>query len=118
MKEEKEKKEINIEKSDKKENNDNLKIQNNSLYSNLSISQETNISFEQSKSQGYQTLSENAFRCHLCKELMTTKLKKDGEYINIDYSCPNHHFGSLDINLFLNKFPFFSFVYQKCSKCS
>ena len=117
MKEEKETKEKIIEINDKKENDDNLIIQNNSLYSDLSISQETNISFEQSKTQGCQTLSEDAFRCHLCKELMITRLKKDGENINVDYSCPNHHFGSLDINLFLNKFPFFSFIYQKCSKC-
>lgn len=117
MKEEKETNEKKIEINDKKDNNDNLIIKNNSLYSNLFISQEANISFEQSKTQGYQKLSEDAFRCHLCKELMTTRLKRDGEYINIDYSCPNHHFGSLDMDLFLNKFPHFSFVYQKCSKC-
>lgn len=117
MKEEKEAKKNKIEKNDKKETDDNSKIPNNSLYSNLSISQETNISFEQYKTQNYQTISEDAFRCHLCKELMTTKLKKDGEFINIEYSCPNHHFGNLDMSLFLNKFPFYSFLYQKCSKC-
>ena len=87
----------------------------NNIFSNLSVSEEIFISFKNSKLE----LSRDVYRCHLCKELMATKLTKDVEtnFINIYYNCPNHHFGSLDITLFLSKIFYFSFVFSKCSKC-
>ena len=90
---------------------------NNNIYSNLFTSEEIVISFKKSKTELDQILSRDIYRCHLCKELMTTQIKYEGEFINIDYSCPNHHFGSLDIGLFLSKIVDFSFIYAQCSKC-
>ena len=127
--EEKKDNEIDKEKHSNQENNilkeiDNIKEKDNkkysslsNIYSNLSPTEEIIISFEKPKAELYQLLSPDIYRCHLCKELMTTKIKKEGEFINIDYSCPNHHFGSLDISLFLSKISYFSFIYAKCSKC-
>ena len=127
--EEKKDNEIDNEKHNNQENNimkeiDNIKEKDNkkysslsNIYSNLSPTEEIMISFEKPKAELYQLLSPDIYRCHLCKELMTTKIKKEGEFINIDYSCPNHHFGSLDISLFLSKISYFSFIYAKCSKC-
>ena len=114
----KKKEEINNEKNnDKKKEIDITISKPNKVYKNLSTSEEINISFKRSKAELYQILSPDIYRCHLCKELMTTKMKYEGDYINIDYSCPNHHFGSLEIGLFLSKISFFSFIYAKCSKC-
>ena len=101
--------------------NDNENVQTNNfsknIYHNLSTTEEIIISFEKLRAELYQILSPDIYRCHLCKELLTTKIKEEGEFINIDYTCPNHHFGSLDISLFLSKISYFSFIYAKCSKC-
>lgn len=113
--------EDNQEKKDKEIKNQNEKklktISTNIIYSNLSTTEEIKISFDQSKPQENKYLSPNIFRCHLCKELMTTKLNNINENINIEYICPNNHFGSLDISLFLSKIPYFSFINAKCAKC-
>ena len=93
----------------------------NNIYSNLSASEEINISFETLKPEKNAIIcpefykSKDIFRCHLCKELLTTTINSQNENVNIDYACPNNHFGSLDIILFIAKFPSFSSF--NCSKC-
>ena len=93
----------------------------NNIYSNLSATEEINISFETPKPERNVIIcpelykSKDIFRCHLCKELLTTSLNPKNDNINIDYVCPNAHFGSLDIVLFIAKFPSFSSFH--CSKC-
>ena len=47
--------------------------------------------------------------------MLITKIKSENEYVNIDYECPNSHYGSLDIILFISKFPSFSSFY--CVNC-
>lgn len=105
------------EKEQEKEK-DKSSLLSNNIYSNLSTSEEINISFEKSKNEICQSLSRDIFRCHLCKELLTTKIKiENEESFNIDYRCPNNHFGYLEIGLFLSKISKFSFIYAKCAKC-
>ena len=89
----------------------------NNIFSNLSISEEISMSYKKPKNK--LLLSPDVYRCHLCKELLTTKITKDEntDFINIDYNCPNHHLGSLDIALFLSKITFFTFIFAKCSRC-
>ena len=95
---------------------------NNNIYSNLSTTEEIIISFETSKQEKNVMIcpefyvSKDIFRCHICKEILTTKINPKHDYVNIEYACPNCHFGSLDIILFISKFPSFSSFY--CSKCS
>ena len=107
------KKEKEKGKEDQKDSNN---IQN-LIYSNLSTSDEINISYEKPKMQTYQWLSPDVFRCHLCKELLKANVREEGELIVVDYNCPNFHFGLLDIGLFVSKIPNFSFIFAKCSKC-
>ena len=97
--------------------NDSSTISTNHIYSNLSTSEEINISFEKTNTELSQSLSPDIFRCHLCKELLITKIKREGDFLNVDYNCQNHHFGSLEISLFLSKIIYFSFIYAKCAKC-
>ena len=123
MEDEVEKKDQNNEIKRGKEKEDEKKIEKDSnnnknlIYSNLSTSDAINISFEKSKMQTYQWLSPDVFRCHICKELLKTNLKEDGDIIYVDYKCPNSHFGILDISLFISKIPKFSFIFANCSKC-
>ena len=94
---------------------------NNNIYSNLSATEEINISFETSKPEKSVIIcpelykSKDIFRCHFCKELLTTRINSENDNVNIDYACPNNHFGCLDIILFIAKFPSFSSF--NCSKC-
>ena len=103
----------------KKEIINNNKI--NNVYSNLSTTEEIIISFEKSKTERNVMIcpefyiTKDIFRCHICKEMLITKIKSENEYVNIDYECPNSHYGSLDIILFISKFPSFSSFY--CAKC-
>ena len=94
---------------------------NINTYSNLSTSEEINLSFETPKPEKNVIIcpelykSKDIFRCHLCKELLLTSINPKNDNINIEYNCPNFHFGSLDIILFISKFPSFSSF--RCSKC-
>ena len=54
----------------------------NNTYSNLSITEEINESFKE-KRDIPQILSRDIYRCHLCKELMTTKITKKDFCSNI-----------------------------------
>lgn len=102
----------------------NLIKNNNIIYSNLSQTEEINISFETIKPKKNIMIfypefykSKDIFRCNLCKEILTTKINSTTDYTNIDYACPNCHFGSIDIILFISKFPSFSdFMCKKCIK--
>ena len=93
----------------------------NNVYSNLSTTEEIIISFEKSRTERNVMIcpefyiTKDIFRCHICKEMLITKIKSENEYVNIDYECPNSHYGSLDIILFISKFPSFSSFY--CAKC-
>ena len=66
----------------------------NNIYSNLSATEEINISFETPKPERNVIIcpelykSKDIFRCHLCKELLTTSLNPKNDNINIDY-VPN-----------------------------
>ena len=99
----------------------NQNNKNTNIYSNLSATEEINISFESKKQEKKAIIcpelykSKDIFRCHLCKELLILSLNTKNDNINIDYSCPNSHFGSIDIVLFVSKFPSFSSFH--CSKC-
>ena len=94
---------------------------NNNVYSNLSTTEEIIISFETSKVEKNVMIcpefyiSKDIFRCHLCKEILKTKINSTNDNVNIDYACPNSHFGSLDIILFISNFPSFSSFH--CTKC-
>ena len=114
----KDKKDNNKSKEYEKRSENEISIPiGNNIYSNLTTTDEIIISFDKPKKELFQVLSPDIYRCHLCKELMTTKMKAEGEFINIEYICPNSHFGSLDISLFLSKISFYSLIYSKCSKC-
>ena len=109
-------KEQELEKEIDIENISSISVGSN-IYSNLSTTEEIIMSFDKSKIELSQVLSRDIYRCHLCKELMTTKMKVEGDFINIEYTCPNSHFGSLDISLFISKISYYSLIYSKCSKC-
>ena len=78
------------------------------------ISKEINLEF---KPKIFLNICRDAFRCHICKEITTTKFEKYNDYLNINFKCLNNHFGSLDISIFLDIIPNFSILNQKCSKC-
>ena len=94
---------------------------NNNKYTNLSTADEINISFDTQKREKDTIIcpefykSKDIFRCHLCRELLVTSLNPKNDAINVEYNCPNFHFGSLDILLFISKFPSFSIF--RCYKC-
>ena len=96
------------------------KEENKKKYINLFISEEIQFSIEFPKREIKSHLCEYTFRCYICKEPLKTKLVKlgnDHKNLNVEYKCPNQHYGSLDIELFMEHFPSFSLIQQKCLKC-
>ena len=124
-KEEKEEKEKEIISIEKNQNKNQIQTATNVIYTNLSQTEEINISFEITKPRKNNIMTsfqefyklKNIFRCNICKEILTTTINSTSDCTNIDYACPNCHFGSIDIILFISKFPSFSdFFCKKCAK--
>ena len=102
------------ENSIKESEQDSIKINQFEKETSFQISKEINLEFEP---ETFFNICRDAFRCHICKEIITTKFEKYNDYLNINFKCLNNHFGSVDISIFLDIMPSFSILNQKCSKC-